>query len=183
MKINTPAPSTSKCDWVHATTDELKSSSDDEPEIYNMKVGERKRCRQAKKEAREHQQREEAEHWAKEEAVHLEREVATIRRQEEADCWVREEHWAKEEKEHQEREAAVHWEAVIKKATVTVEKRAQEDMEEKWAEATKKIWAAEEMARQREEAKASKQKLVATKKWARENTVARPSGMLGPGFQ
>ena len=46
--------------------DELKSGLDDEPEIYDAKVGECKRCRQAKKEAkekeaRERQQREEVE--------------------------------------------------------------------------------------------------------------------------
>ena len=80
LKTNTPAPLTSKHDWAHATMDELKSGSDNEPEIYNMKVGERKRCRQVKKEAkekeaREHQQREEAEHWAREEAACLEREA------------------------------------------------------------------------------------------------------------
>ena len=75
-KTNTPAPSTSKRDWVGATTDELKSGSDNEPEIYDTKVGERKQCRQVKeKEAREHQQREEAECRAREEAVCLEREA------------------------------------------------------------------------------------------------------------
>ena len=36
------------------------------------------------------------------------------------------------------------------------------------------------MVRQWEEAKALKQKSVMTKKQARENMVARPSGMLGP---
>ena len=48
----------------------------------------------------------------------------------------------------------------------------------------KQIWVAEETARQREEAEASKQKPVTMKKWARgENTVARSSGMPGPGLQ
>ena len=70
----------------------------------------------------------------------------------------------------------------IKKATEMVEKRAQEDMEEKCAEALKKIWAAREMARQQEEAEASRQKSVVTKKQAREeNVVAGSSGMSGPG--
>ena len=153
LKLNTPAPLTSKCNWARVTTDELKSSLDDEPEIYDMKVGECKQCRQAKKEAkekeaREHQQREEAERWAREEAVHLKREAATIQRQEEADRRVREERQAKEEKERQEREAVVRQEAVIKKATEMAEQRAQEDMEEKQAEAVKKIRVAEEAARQ-----------------------------------
>ena len=99
------------------------------------------------------------------------------------DCWVWEEHWAKEEKEHQEREAAMHQEAAIKKAMKTVAKRAQEDTEEKQAEAVKKIRVAEEMVRQQEEAEASRQKSVVTKKWVREeNMVARPSGMPGPGL-
>ena len=54
-------------------------------------------------------------------------------------------------------------------------------MAEKWAEAMKKIQVAKETARQWEEAEASKQKLVATKKRAREeNAVAGPSGMPGP---
>ena len=162
--------------------DELKSGSDDEPEIYDAKVGERKRRRQAKKEAkekeaRERQQREEAECRAREEA-------ATVWRQEEADCRVREECQAKEEREHQEKEAAVRWEAAIKKATETAEKRTQGDTEDRQAEAAKKVWAVEEMARQREEAEASKQKSVVMKKRAREeNTVAGPSGMPGPGLQ
>ena len=70
----------------------------------------------------------------------------------------------------------ISWEAVIKKAMETAEQRAQEDTEEKWAEAVKKIWAAEK-------AGASKQKPVAMKKWAREeNVVAGPSGMPGPGL-
>ncbi|KIM63228.1 hypothetical protein SCLCIDRAFT_24364 [Scleroderma citrinum Foug A] len=187
-KPNTPAPSTGKCDWARATTDELKSGSDDEPEVYNMKVGKRKRCWQAKKEAkekeaRECQQREEAEHRAREEAVHLEREAAAVRRQEEADRQVREECRVKEERERQEKEATVRQEAAIKKATETAEKRAQGDTEERQAEAVKKVRAAEEMARQQEEAEASKQKSVATKKWAREeNAVAGPSGMPGPGL-
>ena len=57
-------------------------------------------------------------------------------------------------------------------------------MAEKWAEAMKKIQVAKETARQWEEAEASKQNLVATKKQAREeNAVARSSGMLGPGLQ
>ena len=90
LKTNTPAPLTGKCDWAHAMTDELKSGSDDEPEIYDVKVGEHKQHWQAKKEAkekevRERQQREEAECQAREEAVHLEREAAAVRRQEEAD--------------------------------------------------------------------------------------------------
>ena len=157
--------------------DELKSGSDDEPEIYDAKVGERKRHRQAKKEARERQQREEAECRAREEA-------ATIRRQEEADCRVREECQAKEEREHQEKEAAVRREAAIKKATEMAEKRTQGDTEDRQAEAAMKVWAVEEMARQREEAEASKQKSVVTKKRAREeNAVAGPSGMPGPGLR
>ena len=113
-----------------------------------------------------------------------EREAAAVRRQEEADRWVWEEHRAKEEREHQEKEAAVRWEVAIKKAMEVAEKRAQGDMEERQAEAAKKVWAAEETARQREEAEASKQKSVATKKRAREeNVVARPSGMPGPGLR
>ncbi|KIM70524.1 hypothetical protein SCLCIDRAFT_18635 [Scleroderma citrinum Foug A] len=187
-KTNTPAPLTGKRDWAHATTDELKSGSDDEPEIYDAKVGERKWHWQAKKEVkekvRERQQREEAEHQAREEAACLEREAATVRRQEEADCQVREERRVKEERERQEKEAAVHREAAIKKVMETVEKRAQGDTEERQAEAVKKVWAAKETARQREEAEALKQKLVATKKQAREeNVVAGPSGMLGPGLR
>ena len=183
-KFNTPAPSTGKHDWVHMTMDKLKSGLDDKPEIYNAKVGKRKRRQQAKKEAkekeaRECQQREEAERRAREEAVCLEREVAAIWRQEEADHRVREERRAKEE-----REAAVRREAVIKEATETAEKRAQGDMEERQAEAVKKFRAAEETTRQWKEAEASKQKLVATKKQVREeNAVARPSGMPGPGLQ
>ena len=67
LKFNTPAPSTSKHNWVCVTTDELKSSLDDKLEIYDVKVGECKQHQQAKKEAkekeaREHQQREEEEH-------------------------------------------------------------------------------------------------------------------------
>ena len=167
LKPSTPAPLTGKCDWVRATTDKLKSGLDNELEVYNMKVGERKRRWQAKKEekekeVRERQQKEEAERRAREEAACLERE--------EAACL--------------EREAAVRWEAAIKKAMETVEKRAQEDMEEKHAEVLKKIWVAEEMVRQRAEAEASRQKSVVTKKRAREeNVVARPSGMLGPGLR
>ena len=66
--------------------DELKSSSDNEPEIYDVKVGECKRHQQAKKEVkekevRECQQREEAECQPREEA-------ATVWRQEEADHQV-----------------------------------------------------------------------------------------------
>ena len=81
------------------------------------------------------------------------------------------------------REAAVHREAAIKKATEMAEKRAQGDTEERRAEAVKKIWAAKKMARQQEEAEASKQKSVAMKKRAREeNVVARPSGMPGSGL-
>ncbi|KIM51794.1 hypothetical protein SCLCIDRAFT_33176 [Scleroderma citrinum Foug A] len=188
-KTNTPTPSTSKHDWARATADELKSSSDDKPEIYNAKVGECKRHRQVKKEAkekeaRERQQREEVERQAREEAACLEREAAAVRRQEEVDRRVWEERQVKEEKERLEREAAVHREAAIKKATETAEKRAQEDMEEKHTEALKKIRVAEEMARQRAEAEASRQKSVATKKWAREeNAVAGPSGMPGPGLR
>ena len=168
--------------------DELKSGSDDEPEIYDAKVGERKRCRQVKKEvkekeARERQQREEVERQAREEAVRLEREAATVRRQEEADCRVWEECRVKEERERQEKEATVRWEAAIKKMTETAEKRAQGDMEERQAEAAKKVWVAEEMARQWEEAEASKQKSVTMKKRARENAVAGPSGMPGPGLR
>ena len=186
LKTNTPAPSTSKRNWACATTDELKSGSDDELEIYNTKVGERKQPRQVKKEAkekeaRERQQREEAERWAREEAVRLEREAATVWRQEEVDHWVWEERRAKEEKERLEREAAMHREAAIKKAMETVEKRAQEDTVEKWAEAMKKIRAAEETARQWEEAEVSKQQSVVMKKQVREeNAVAGPSGMPGP---
>ncbi|KIM51109.1 hypothetical protein SCLCIDRAFT_33725 [Scleroderma citrinum Foug A] len=189
LKTNTPAPSTGKHDWARASTDELKSGSDDELEIYDMKVGERKRHQQAKKEAkekevREHQQREEAECWAREEAACLEREAAAVQRQEEADRRVREERRAKEERERQEKEAAVRREAAIKKAMETAEKRAQGDTEERQAEVAKKVQAAEEMARQREEAEASKQKSVATKKQAREeNAVAGPSGMPGPGLR
>ncbi|KIM68365.1 hypothetical protein SCLCIDRAFT_20287 [Scleroderma citrinum Foug A] len=183
-KTNTPAPSTGKRDWARATMDELKSSLDDKLEIYDMKVGERKQCWQAKKEARERQQREEVERWAREEAARLEREAATIRRQEEADHQVREERWVKEERERQEKEAAVRWEVAIKKVMETAEKRAQGNTEERQAEAAKKVWAAEETAWQWEEAEASKQKLVAMKKRAREeNTVARPSGMPGPGLR
>ena len=75
----------------------------------------------------------------------------------------------------------MHREVAIKKAMETVEKRAQEDTVEKWAEVMKKIWVAEETARQQEEAEASKQKSVTMKKRAREeNAVAGPSGMLGP---
>ena len=63
-KTNTPAPLTSEHNWACAMMDKLKSSLDDEPEIYDAKVGERKWRRQAKKEAkekeaREHQQRKE----------------------------------------------------------------------------------------------------------------------------
>ena len=72
----------------------------------------------------------------------------------------------KAEKEHLEKEAAVHQEVAIKKVTEMAERRAQEDMEEKWAEAVKKIRAAEETTRQREE-----------------SVVARPSGVWGPGLQ
>ncbi|KIM64475.1 hypothetical protein SCLCIDRAFT_23484 [Scleroderma citrinum Foug A] len=181
-KTNTPAPSTGKCNWVCAMTDELKSGLDDEPEIYDVKVGEHKQRWQVKKEAkekeaREHQQREEAERWAREEA-------AAVRRQEEADRQVREECRAKEERERQEREATVCQEAAIKKATEMVEKRAQGDTEERRAEAVKKVQVAEETARQREEAEASKQKSVVMKKRAREESVvAGPSGMLGPGLR
>ncbi|KIM55497.1 hypothetical protein SCLCIDRAFT_30354 [Scleroderma citrinum Foug A] len=90
------------------------------------------------------------------EAACLEREAATIQRQEEVDHWVWEECQVKEERECQEREATVRQEAAIKKATQTAEKRAQGDMEERQAEAVKKIQAAEETARQREEAESSK---------------------------
>ena len=69
LKTNTPAPSTDKHDWVHATMDELKSDSDNKLEVYNAKVGEEG------EEAREHQQREEVEHQAREEAACLEREA------------------------------------------------------------------------------------------------------------
>ena len=188
-KFNTPAPLTGKHNWVHATIDKLKSSSDDEPEIYDVKVGKHKWHQQVKKEvrekeAREHQQREEAECRVKEEAVHLKREAATVWRQEVVDHQVQEECQAKEEKECQEREATMHQEVAIKKVMEMAEKRAQEDMEEKQAEAAKKIWAAKETARQWGKAEASKQKLVAMKKWAREeNMMARPSGMPGPGPQ
>ncbi|KIM62270.1 hypothetical protein SCLCIDRAFT_25206 [Scleroderma citrinum Foug A] len=188
LKTNTPAPSTGKHDWARATTDKLKSGSDDELEIYNEKVGKHKQRQQAKKEAkekeaRERQQREEVEHRAREEAACLEREAATVRRQEEADRQVQEERQAKEEREHQEREATVHREVAIKKATETAEKRAQGDMEERQAEAVKKVWVAKETARQWEEAEASKQKLVAMKKRAREeNVVAGPSRMPGSGL-
>ncbi|KIM61750.1 hypothetical protein SCLCIDRAFT_25556 [Scleroderma citrinum Foug A] len=189
LKTNTPAPSTGKRDWARATMDELKSGSDDEPEIYNVKVGEHKQRQQAKKEAkekeaREHQQREEVEHRAREEAARLEREAASVWRQEEADRRVQKERQAKEEKERLEREAAMCQEVAIKKAMETAEKRAQEDTEEKHAEALKKIWAAKETARQQVEAEASRQKSVAMKKWAREeNAVAGPSGMPGPRLQ
>ena len=72
---------------------------------------------------------------------------------------------------------------VIKKVTEIAEKRAQGDTEERRAEAAKKIRVAAEMARQWEEAEASKQKSVTMKKQAREeNAVARPSGMPGPGL-
>ncbi|KIM67449.1 hypothetical protein SCLCIDRAFT_20971 [Scleroderma citrinum Foug A] len=188
-KTNTPAPSTGKHDWACATMDKLKSGLDDEPEIYDVKVGERKRHQQAKKEAkekeaRECQQREEVEHWAREEAARLEREAAAVWRQEEADHQVQEERWAKEEKERLEREAAVRQEAAIKKAMETAEKRAQEDTEEKCAEALKKIWAAEETVRQRVEAEASRQKSVTTKKQVRRRTRwPGPSGMPGPGLR
>ena len=114
-------------------TNELKSSLDNEPEVYDVKVGKCKWRRQAKEEVKECQQRKEAECWVKEEA-------ATIQRQEEVDCQVWEECQAKEEKERQDREA------VIKKVTETAEKRAQEDTEKKQAEAVKKIRAAKEMA-------------------------------------
>ena len=175
LKFNTPAPSTSKHDWAHATTDELKSSLDDKLEIYDMKVGERKQCWQAKKEAKEKEARE---CQQREEAECLEREAAIVWRQEEADCWVWEECWAKEE-----REAIVHQEAAIKKVMEMVGKRAQGDMEERQVEAAKKMQVAEETVRQWEEAEASKQKLVMMKKQAREeNMVARPSGMPGAGL-
>ena len=188
-KTNTPTPSTGKRNWARVTTDELKSGSDDELEIYDAKVGEHKWRWQAKKEAkekeaRECQQREEVEHRAREEAARLEREAATVRRQEEADRQVREERRVKEEKERLEREAAMRREAAIKKATETAEKRAQEDTEEKRVEVLKKIRVAEEMVRQWAEAEASRQKSVAMKKQAREeNTVAGPSGMPGPGLR
>ncbi|KIM61770.1 hypothetical protein SCLCIDRAFT_25577 [Scleroderma citrinum Foug A] len=164
LKTNTPAPSTGKHDWVHVMMH-------DELEVYDTKVGKHKQCWQVKKEVkekevREHQQREEAECWVREEAACLKREAATIQRQE----------------EHQEREADMCWEAAIKKAMEMVEKRAQEDMEEKQAEVVRKIQAAEEMARQQEEAEASNKKLVMMKRQARkENMVAGPSGMPGPG--
>ena len=75
-------------------------------------------------------------------------------------------------------------EAAIKKVMEMAETRAQEDMEERQAEAAKKMRAAEETVRQWEEAEASKQKPVMTKKWAREETtVVGPSGMLGPRLQ
>ena len=184
LKTNTPAPLTSKHDWVHAMMDELKSSLDNELEVYDTKVGECKWHWQAKREVKERetrecQQREEAECQAREEAACLKRDTAAVQRQEEADRQVWEECQAKEE-----REAAVCQEVAIKQAMEMAEKRAQEDMEERWAEAVKKIWAAEETMRQQEEAEASKQKPVATKKWAREgNAVAGPSGLLGPGLQ
>ena len=174
LKTNTPAPSTGKHDWVHVMMH-------DELEVYDTKVGKHKQHWQVKKEvkekeAREHQQREEAECWVREEAACLEREAATIQRQEEADCWVQE--------EHQEREADMCWEVAIKKAMEMVEKRAQEDMEEKQAEVVRKIQVAEEMARQQKEAEASNKKLVMMKRQARkENMVAGPSGMPGPGPQ
>ena len=57
-KTNTPTPSTGKCDWVRVTMDELKSGSDDELEIYDAKVGERKWRWQAKKEVKEKEARE-----------------------------------------------------------------------------------------------------------------------------
>ena len=57
LKTNTPAPSTGKHNWVCATTDKLKSGSDDEPEVYDTKVGERKWRWQAKKEAKENEAR------------------------------------------------------------------------------------------------------------------------------
>ena len=65
-----------------------------------------------------------------------------------------------------------------------LEKRAQEDTEEKHVEVLKKIQVAKETVRQRAEAEASRQKSVVMKKWAREeNAAAGPSGMLGPGLQ
>ena len=180
-KFNTPAPSTGKRNWARMTTDKLKSGSDNKPEIYNAKVGERKRRWQAKKEAKEKEVRE---CQQREEAACLKREAAAIWRQEEADHRVWEERWAQEERERQEREATVHWEVAIKKVTETAEKRAQGDTEERQAEAVKKIWAAKETVRQQKEAEASKQKPVAMKKQAREeNAVARPSGMPGPGLR
>ena len=180
-KFNTPAPSTGKCDWACMTTDKLKSGSDNKPEIYNAKVGERKQRWQAKKEVKDKEVRE---CQQREEAACLKREAAAIWRQEEADHWVWEEHWAQKERERQEREATVHWEVAIKKVTETAEKRAQGDTEERQAEAVKKIWAAKETVRQQKEAEASKQNPVAMKKQAREeNAVARPSGMPGPGLR
>ena len=84
----------------------------------------------------------------------------------------------------EEREAVVHREAAIKKVMEMAEKRAQGDMEERWVEAVKKMWAAEETMRQWEEAEASKKKPVAMKKQAREeNVVAGPSGLPGPRLQ
>ena len=75
-------------------------------------------------------------------------------------------------------------EAAIKKVTEMAEMRSQGDTEERWVEAVKKMQAAKETVRQWEEAEASKQKPVATKKRVREeNTVAGPSGMLGPGLR
>ena len=55
-KTNTPAPLTSKRDWAQATMDGLKSGLDDEPEVYDMKVGELKQRQQAKKEVKERRQ-------------------------------------------------------------------------------------------------------------------------------
>ena len=49
LKTNTPAPLTGECDWACATTDELKSGSDDELEMYDAKVGERKQRQQVRR--------------------------------------------------------------------------------------------------------------------------------------
>ena len=61
LKTNTLAPSTGKGDWVHVMTNELKSSLDNEPEVYDVKVGKCKWRQQAKEEVKECQQRKEAE--------------------------------------------------------------------------------------------------------------------------
>jgi len=84
-KSNTPtAPSAVESrDWTKATTPELQSGSEDEASVLDAKTKERRRCKQVKKEEKQH--REEAERRAREEAEARAREEAERKAREEAE--------------------------------------------------------------------------------------------------
>ena len=183
LKTNTPAPSTSKHDWACATMDKLKSSLDDKPEVYDVKVGECKQHQQAKREVkerevREHQQREEVERQAREEAVCLEREAGGGRSPGLGGVLGK-------RRERVSREGGC---SVLGSSDQEGDGDGREEGPgghgREAGRGSEEDPGAKETARQWEEAEASKQKPVVMKKWVREeNAVARPSGMPGPQEQ